>query len=248
MRIEMHVHTRYSNDSLLPLMVIYYICKVKKISCIAITDHNTIKGALRFKEKFEKKGIKVIIGEEIMTSKGEIIGLFLNNEIKKGMTPEETIDEIIKQEGLVYIPHPFDLKRIKTVLEFDEIEKNRNKISFIEAHNGRNVSEYYTEKQKEIAEKLNITKVIGSDAHTIFEIGRNFMEIDEFDTKEEFIKKISQGKFKQKPCLKICHLITKLTKLIKYIIRGDLDELFRIIDKKIRRRMFTLDKRNKKRV
>lgn len=234
-KLETHVHTRYSHDSLLPLWVIYCICRFKKISCLAITDHNTIEGAIKFKEKFENRGIQVIVGEEIMTSNGEIIGLFLKDEIEKGMTPDQTIDEIIKQGGLVYIPHPFDLKRNKTVLKFNHIERNKERINFIESYNGRNIDENYGIKQNEIANKLKITKVIGSDAHTFLEIGRNYMEVDRFTTKEEFVKSISTAKFVKAPCLKISHSITKIDKLLKYIIKGDFNGLFGAINKKIRK-------------
>ena len=211
------------------------MCKIKKISCVAITDHNTIEGALKFKKKYEKKGIEVIVGEEIMTSNGEIIGLFLKEEIRKGMTPDETIEAIINQGGLVYIPHPFDLKRKRTVIGFEDIKRNKKRINFIESYNGRNILKEYGVEQNKIANELNIIKVIGSDAHTIFELGRNYMEIENFYNKEEFIKSISNAKFIESPCLKICHLITKCDKLAKIILKGDFNELFRTINKRIRR-------------
>lgn len=234
-KIIMHVHTRYSYDSIASLWSIYLMCKIKKISCIAITDHNSIEGAVKFKEKYEKKGIKVIVGEEIMTTSGEIIGLFLKKEVKRGLTPDETIDEIINQEGLVYIPHPFDIKRNKTVVKLSDIERNKNRINFIECHNGRNVSEEYGIKQNEIAEKFNIMKVVGSDAHTILELGRNYMDINYFTTKDEFVKSISNAKFTKKPCLSIFHQITRIVKLVKMIKRRKYNEIFRIINKKIRK-------------
>lgn len=235
MRIEMHVHTRFSNDSLLPLSAIYLMCKFKKISCIAITDHNSIEGAIRFKEKFEKKGLKVVIGEEIMTSNGEIIGLFLKKKIEKGMCPNKTIEEIIKQGGIVYIPHPFDLKRNKSVLDIKYIRNNVDRISLMEVHNGRNISKEYSKKQREIAEKFNFIKVVGSDAHTIFELGRNYMEIDNFNTKEQFIDAISNAKITSASCLKVCHNLTKFSKCIKFVIKGDFNGLFRIVNRKFKK-------------
>src|SRR5690606_3298386 len=102
--------------------------KVKKIDIVGITDHNEIKGAQEFKKFLEKFGIKVIVGEEIFSSKGEIIGLFLSEKIEPGMSPRDTMLEIKKQGGLVYIPHPYDEKRYKTVLAEEEIEKNSDLI------------------------------------------------------------------------------------------------------------------------
>lgn len=235
MKIEMHIHTRYSKDSMLSLNLLYIICRIKKVSCIAITDHNTIKGAVKFKEKFHDKGIKVIIGEEIMTTEGEIAGLFLKNEIKRNMSPDDTINEIIRQGGLVYIPHPYDKKRNKTVLRLESIERNREKITFIECHNGRNISEDYSLKQNEIAERLNLTKVIGSDAHTMIELGRNYMIVPEFNDRDTFINAVKNAVFNKKKCIGFSHYITKAVKLVKLLIRGDFYGLFRIINKRLRR-------------
>ncbi|MCI6030765.1 PHP domain-containing protein, partial [Dialister succinatiphilus] len=95
-RIITHVHTKYSHDSLLPFFLLYNKCIKKSVDYIAITEHNNIKGAVAFRNYCANKGnkIKVIIGEEIMTSEGEIIGLFLNQEIKPFQSPEKTVDEI----------------------------------------------------------------------------------------------------------------------------------------------------------
>ena len=137
-KVEFHVHTKYSHDSMLPLWLLYLKCRLKKIDYIAITEHNNIIGALKFKKFCKKRGsqVKVIVGEEIMTSGGEIIGLFLCKKIQAGMTPEDTISEIRKQKGVVYIPHPYDEKRHKTVLKEEYIKANILNIDCIECHNG----------------------------------------------------------------------------------------------------------------
>lgn len=253
MKLETHVHTRYSHDSILCLYILYLMCKIKGINSIAITDHNTIKGAVKFKEKFgtrvkakgKKKGIQVIIGEEIMTSDGEVIGLYLTEEIKPGMTPDKTIAAIIEQGGVVYIPHPYDDKRHKTVMNFEDIQRNRRYIDCIECFNGRNISEEYGVKQTMISEQLGLTKVIGSDAHTMIEIGRNYMEVHEFTDKDGFIKAISSATFTKKQCLKLSHQITKVARVIKFVIKGNFNGLFRVVNKKVRRGMPCLGKKNK---
>ncbi len=235
MKIEMHVHTRFSKDSFQSLYFLLIMCKIKKVDCIAITDHNEIIGAIKAKRIFEKYNIKVIIGEEIFTSDGEIIGLFLNKKIEKNLSAEETIDKIRQQNGIVYIPHPYDTKRKNTVLKYEKIISNSNDIDLIECFNGRNVEDVYEIKQTEIAEKINKTKVIGSDAHTWIEIGRNTMKINEFTSKREFIENIKNAEFNKKKCIKFAHTITKIVKIIKTILKGELNEISRIITRKFKR-------------
>lgn len=239
MKLETHVHTRYSHDSIHSLSFLYLMSRLRGVECIAITDHNTIKGGVEFKKFCEKRGnrISVIIGEEIMTSRGEVIGLFLNSEIPAGLSPDETINEIVRQGGIVYIPHPFDLKRHKTVMCFEDIRINRDHIDCIECHNGRNVSTDYSINQNEIAEKLGLQKVVGSDAHTFIEIGRNYMNVAAtcISTPEEFRVAIATADRHKSNCINLAHQITKFERIIKYIIRGDINGLFGIIIKKVRR-------------
>lgn len=232
---EFHVHTRYSKDSILPLFIILLILKIKKINTVVITDHNEIKGAIKAKDKFERYNINVIIGEEISTSCGEIIGLNLSNKIEPNQTPKETIKKIKGQNGYVYIPHPYDEKRRKTVLIEKEIAKNSNDIDFIEIHNGRNILPEFTKKQEDISKKYNITPIIGSDAHTFFELGRNIIITDEKLDANNLLQNKNYFKFKKKDCILFTHFCTKYIKIIKLIFGGNYNEFFRIINRKITR-------------
>ena len=130
-KIELHVHTKFSNDSLLLENFLLLMCKIKRIDIIVITDHNTIVGAHKIKDKFRKHNIGVIVGEEIFSRDGEIIGLFLNEKIDAGLSADETINQIKKQNGIVYIPHPYDKKRIKSVLRYEKIIKLQDKIDLV---------------------------------------------------------------------------------------------------------------------
>ncbi|WP_300341678.1 PHP domain-containing protein [Fusobacterium sp.] len=235
-RLELHTHTRYSKDSMLGKIMYLIMLKLRKIDVIGITDHNTIKGGVEYKQFLEKYGIKVIVGEEIFTSKGEIIGLFLSKQIESGLSPKETIQKIKEQNGVVYIPHPYDEKRYKTVLNEKYIEENIKDIDIIECHNGRNISLQYSKKQNEIAEKFKKLKMVGSDAHIFFELGRNFNLIKNFSDKDEFLKNLNSIEFVKKDCIKISHQITKVVKLIKLLIEGELCELYRIIRRKYKNR------------
>lgn len=240
-KCEIHTHTQYSHDSYLNFYGYLIRLKMKKINIVGITDHNEIEGAISFKKKLKKFGIDVIVGEEIFTESGEVIGLFLKEKIKPGLSLKETIKEIKKQKGLVYIPHPYDLKRNKTVIPFEEIKKYKKEIDFIEIHNGRNIEEYYSEIQYEIYNEISdyVVPVVGSDAHTFFELGRNYMNINNFAYEgdpKEFKKMISNANFNKKKCLPIFHEITKIVRVVKHLSKGDFNGLFRIAKKKFKRR------------
>lgn len=234
------MHTKFSHDSLLPFWLLYLKCRLCGIDYIAITEHNNIEGAIAFKEYCCKRGSKVnvIVGEEIMTQSGEVIGLFLNKQIEAGLTAKETIEKIVKQDGIVYIPHPYDLKRFKTVLNEESIRKNIEIIDCIESHNGRNINRDYSNKQREITEKYKAVKVIGSDAHTVFEVGRNYMEVDmEPNSSNAFREALRHAKFKQAECIAASHIITKFDRVLKLLLEGDYRGLFRILNKKFRRKV-----------
>lgn len=236
--LETHCHTKYSKDSMLPFSLLYLKCRLCHIDWIAITEHNNIQGAIEFKKYCEKKKNKlhVIIGEEIMTTDGEVIGLYLKNEISSGLSCEETMDKIYSQGGIVYIPHPYDEKRAKTVLKEECIRNNRSRIDCIECYNGRNISDRYALKQTEIAEKYGLTSVIGSDAHTVFEIGRNYMIVNCIpDSPENFKKALENVTFHKKKCIQFCHYITKMVKLFRIVKKGNFNEIYRIIEKRYRK-------------
>ena len=237
-RAEFHTHTRFSKDSILNKFFILFMLKLKKIKLIAITDHNEVKGAIKYQKFLKKFNIDVIIGEEVMTDSGEIIGLFLNKKIEPFQSPELTVKQIKEQNGIVYLPHPYDEKRYKTVLKEEKQIKLKDEIDFIKIHNGRNISEKYSDKQKDIQQKLKITPIIGSDAHTFIELGRNYIEI-EYKNIEDFKNNmkdiVEKSVFHKKKCIKLAHTITKFARIIKMIEKGEFNELYRTIFKRCRK-------------
>ncbi|MGG0464507.1 PHP domain-containing protein [Priestia aryabhattai] len=235
-KVELHTHTKYSHDSLLNKWMYLLMLKIKKINVVAITDHNEIKGAKKFQPFLEKYGIKVILGEEVFSTRGEIIGLFLNKKIPAGLSPRETMVRIKEQGGIVYIPHPYDEKRYKTVLAEEEIRANNDLIDIIEVHNGRNIKPYFSDNQLAIAQKYRKVMSVGSDAHTIFELGRNYNVMKEFDNGLEFYNSLKEARFVKKECLQIAHSITKVDRVIRMIRKGNFNELFRIINKRYSRK------------
>lgn len=238
MKTELHIHTRYSHDSLLCINLIGLICKIKQINCVAICDHNTVSGGIAARKILSKYGVKVIVGEEIFTKDGEIIGLFLSSNIPDGLSASETVFEIKKQGGLVYIPHPYDEKRYKTVLSEESLISISKYIDLIEIHNGRNVTMKFSEKQKEIAKKYMDKRktafICGSDAHTFFELGRNYIISEEFDYNNPalFKEALMSSKIVIEKNHFLSHRTTKFVRLIKLIVNGDVNGLFRIIGRK----------------
>lgn len=234
-KVEFHVHTRGSKDSILNKYLLLLICKIRKIDCVAITDHNEIYYALKCKELFKKFGINVIVGEEIFSQDGEIIGLYLNKKIEKGLSSLETIKRIKKQGGIVYIPHPFEPYRKDTVLNEDVINKEIKDIDCIEIHNGRNRKDFISDKQFELCRKYALTPVIGSDAHTFFEVGRNCMFLSDIGRDKILLSIKKCNQLQKSKCIAISHIFTKVARVIKIIEKGDIHELRRIINKKIGR-------------
>lgn len=234
MRIEFHVHTIYSSDSFLTWPFLLLACKLKKIKVLVITDHNEIKGAVKYKNILAKYNIHVIVGEEIFTREGEIIGLFLKEKINPQLSAKETIQAIKKQKGLVYIPHPYDEKRKATVINQNVLEEISPLVDFIEIHNGRNVKNEFSKKQQEIQKKLNIIPIVGSDAHTFYEVGRNYCIVDDY-SRQSFVASMKNAAFSKKKCIYFAHINTKFVKLIKMVGRGDIGGIGRSIIKKIRK-------------
>ena len=162
MNFDLHIHSIYSKDAILKPERIIKIAKKKGLSGIAVTDHDTIKGALKTKSvAFDN--FMVIVGAEVQTDKGEIIGLFLNEEIK---TREfaEVIDEIKDQDGITVLPHPYRNRRCdpKDLLEM---------VDLVEGLNARTSKELNYRAQI-LARNFGLPMIAGSDAHTPFEIGR----------------------------------------------------------------------------
>ena len=194
LNMEMHLHTQYSIDSYLKLDTIIEVCQKKGINAVAVTDHGTIEGAERLREKIEKKNakIKIITGEEIFTTKGEIIGLFLKERIPYSLSPAETIKRIKEQGGLVYIPHPF-IPLIANSLG-KELYEFSKEIDIVEVFNARNFFRRSSKKASQFAQDNKIVTAVGSDAHFASEIGNAYMELKEFNGPQEFLRNLKEAK------------------------------------------------------
>ena len=209
MKVDLHVHTEYSKDCRLKLEEIARIVSAGKIDAVAITDHNEIEGAIRLREM---ASFPVIVGEEISTAGGEIIGLFLEKKIEPGLSPLETVLRVRAQEGLVMIPHPFDRLRasaINRVLLMNILEN----IDIIEVFNARNIFQADNDLASDLAASEGLLRAAGSDAHTRQEIGNAYVEMEPFTNAKDFVRNLQSAAIVGKRSPLFCHLVTKTVKL-----------------------------------
>ncbi len=215
-KIDLHCHTRFSPDSFTRPEELVTRCVATKLDHIAITDHNTIDGAVEVKRLAP---FEVIIGEEIKSSGGEIIGLFLEKAIPAGLTPLDTVKQIKQQGGLVSIPHPFDNFR-QSVITKDALEEILPYTDIIEAFNSRNTLQRANRKALQLASNHDIAISSVSDSHTLTEIGRSYVEIPEFDCNPSgLIHALRQGLLIRKQITPLIHILTTLTKAQKRATR-----------------------------
>lgn len=206
----MHSHTRYSPDGFITEHQLVKQCRKKGIDCVCITDHNTIRGALEFSKKVP---LKIVKGEEIRTVKGEIVGLFLEEEIPPGLDLTETIGRINGQGGIVYLPHPFDEFRDSAV-KLKDAEKIKDKIDVIEIFNSRTFNKKYNAKALAFAKESDIIASVGSDAHHKFEIGQSYVEMDDFCDKESFLESLKNATYVTRKCPFALRLYLKGLKIL----------------------------------
>ncbi len=185
--VDLHMHTDHSYDCATPVEVLLAEARAKGLGAIAVTEHNEISGALEAAEK--AKGIKVIVGEEVKTaSQGEVIGLFIQEKIPRGMTLQETIAEIKRQGGLVYVPHPFD--RMHSVPDYKHLLDVLDDIDLIEVFNPRVAISEFNEEAVRFAAKYRMIAGAGSDAHVPQGLGSVRIRMHDFDGPEQFLESL----------------------------------------------------------
>jgi predicted metal-dependent phosphoesterase TrpH len=174
--IELHSHTRYSPDSLIRLESLPEICRKKGIDKLAITDHNTAQGALQAARLYP---MLVIPGEEIKTTKGELLAWYIQEEVPAGLTPEETIRRLREQGAVIGVPHPFDRYR-GGAWKRDDLLAIVDRVDAIEVLNARCLHDEDNRLALEFAEAHGRLKTVGSDAHLPLEYGRATVQMGPF--------------------------------------------------------------------
>ncbi len=203
-RVDLHNHTHFSRDSILSPERFVSEARRRGLDCVAVTDHNTIRGALAVREIAE---FPVIIGEEVRSADGEILGLFLSEEVPKGLSGSETIARIKAQGGIVGIPHPFD--HLRLALHRIEIEKFVDQIDFIEGLNARMVFPAHNDRAREFAAAHHLPVSAGSDAHSPWEVARCYVEMPAFAGPGDFIQALRRGRLVGRLSTPFVHLISR---------------------------------------
>jgi predicted metal-dependent phosphoesterase TrpH len=210
---EFHCHTHASKDSLARPADLIAAARRKGINRLIVTDHNSIAGA-REAQSIDPQ--LIIVGEEIMTTRGEILAAFVQEEIPAGLSPHETIRQLKEQGAFISVSHPFDRLRVGRWQENDLLEI-LPLVDAIEVYNSRCMFPRFNQQAREFAEKYNIAGTVGSDAHAAFEVGRSLMLLDLFTSPDEMRKVIRRGVPKVKWSPPWFHLTSRYASIVKKI-------------------------------
>ena len=187
---DFHIHTRFSRDSILTEETFIEKAIERGLTHVAITNHNNVEGAIAVRDKVAELGLAdqltVILGEEVSTADGEVVGLFLSKTIPRGLSANETADEIHRQGGLVSIPHPFDPFRGSHIKEGPLRNlAEAGKIDAVETFNCRVTLQRHNQEAAEFAHRYGIPGIAASDSHSSFEVAMAFNALPVFENADE---------------------------------------------------------------
>jgi predicted metal-dependent phosphoesterase TrpH/glycosyltransferase involved in cell wall biosynthesis len=194
---DLHMHTDHSHDCSVPVPALLDHAERIGLGAIAITDHNVFSGAQEAVELARDRELIVIPGEEVKTDSGEVIGLFLGEEIPRGMSMGDTIAAIREQGGVVYLPHPFD--RLHTIPDATTLHRHLAEIDVFEVFNARLLFETMNDEALRFARKYNLTMGAGSDAHVLQGVGTGIVRMRAFETPEEFLISLRNAEIVRRP-------------------------------------------------
>ncbi|MDQ3865942.1 MAG: PHP domain-containing protein, partial [Actinomycetota bacterium] len=194
---DLHMHTEHSYDCSVPVSDLLHHAEAKGLGAVAITDHNVFDGAREARDLARGSDLVVIPGEEVKTSAGEVIGLFLSEEIPSRMSMAETIAAIREQGGLVYLPHPFD--RLHSIPDARTLHRHLNEIDVFEVYNAKLLLDGFNDEALRFARKYNLTMGAGSDAHVVQAIGTGALRMRAFETPEEFLISLRSAEILRRP-------------------------------------------------
>lgn len=187
-RVDLHTHSEASPDGGISAEQYAHALSTGLLDVIAVTDHNQIDFALRLQGEL---GDRIIIGEEIMSNNGEIIGLYLTERIKPGLSPLETVKQIKDQGGIVYIPHPFET--VRKGISLDTLEELLDYIDILEVCNGRAFLQNRRTKSAIFAKLHRIRAAASSDAHGIHGLGKTYTATKEIPNHDTLLTLIASG-------------------------------------------------------
>jgi hypothetical protein len=190
LRVEFHCHTSFSKDCLVSPHRLVECGARKGLDRVVVTDHNTIAGALATQELDPGR---VIVGEEIMTTRGEVLAAFVRSEIPPGLSPQETITRLREQGAFISISHPFDAHR-KGGWQEQHLLEVLALVDAIETYNSRCMWPGHNRLAHQFADTHGVAGTVGSDAHTCWELGRSTLELPLFGNAGELRQVIRQGR------------------------------------------------------
>ncbi len=209
--VDLHAHTLWSKDCLMPFDKIIRLCKQRGIDRIAITDHNTADGALAMQKLAPDL---VLVGEEIMTTQGEILAYFVQESVPAELSPDETIRRLRDQGAVISVSHPFDQLR-KGAWREEDLLKIIDQVDAIEIFNARCTFASDNEKAIEFAQRHNLIGTVGSDAHTTLEYGRAMTRLQPFEGPSDFLVALHNAEYIQRLSPFYVHLGSRAAKWAK---------------------------------
>jgi len=215
-KVEFHCHTIVSKDSLTRPVDLVASCRRKGIDRVVVTDHNSVAGA-RAAQALDPE--LVIVGEEIMTTRGEILAAFVLEEIPPRLSPQETIRRLRDQVAFISVSHPFDRHRKGGWKEPDLLEI-LPQVDAIEVYNSRCMDPRANRQAREFAQKHNVAGTVGSDAHVTFELGRSLMLLEPFQGPDELRSVIRLGVPRVRWSLPWIHFTSRFATIYKKVTGG----------------------------
>ena len=221
---DFHCHTRHSRDSRLSEQRFVELALERGLTHVAVTDHNTIEGSVAVRRRAEELGVAdqltVILGEEVSSADGEIVGLFIDATVPPGLSAEDTADAIRAQGGLVSVPHPFDPFRRSHIHE-DALERMAasGRIDAVEVFNSRVTLSRHNQQAADFAARHRIPGVACSDSHTALEVAMSFNALPAFTTAEELREALPRNEWHGSRTTKLVHLGTRWAVASKWVGR-----------------------------
>lgn len=211
-KVDFHCHTLFSKDSLTQLANLVRTIRRRELGRVIITDHNTITGAVAARVLDPEL---IIVGEEIKTTRGEILAAYVTKEVPPDLSPQETINRLRDQEAFISVSHPFDIRSGAWAL--DDLLEIVPFVDAIEVFNARCMKPGANQEALRFAYEHNLPGTAGSDAHAAFELGTAYMELPQFDGPDELRKVISQGTVRGRLSPFWVHLFSRYARIKKRV-------------------------------
>lgn len=221
---DFHIHTRTSRDSILTEEKFVRTAVERGLTHVAVTNHNNVEGAVAVRETVERLGLAdrltVILGEEVSTADGEVVGIFLTETIPPGLSADATADAIHEQGGLVSVPHPYDPFRASHIREEPLLRlAEAGKIDMVEVFNSRVTFQRHNQQAAELAARYGLPAIAASDSHSALEVAMSFNVLPAFSTAAELVAALGENEWHGSRSTVLIHLTTRYA-VLRNRLRG----------------------------